>query len=184
MRERVSGKTRKSKPVILVVCEGETEREYIEILRRHFRLPITIKTKVPGGNINARLVDQYVNELGVGNKTECMVFFVYDADVAAVVAKLKSIDGTLLLSNPCIEFWFLLHLLDYRKTIGSIEVVKRLRDSHPDWRAYHKGCLSVAQERILIANMGLACNRGCKLQSNPSSDLYRFIATLENLKKR
>lgn len=182
MRERVSKKTRKSKPVMLVICEGETEREYIELLRRHYRLPITIKTKVIGNRINSRLVAQYVNELGVGSKAECMVFFVYDADVLAVVEKIKSIDGTLLLSNPCIELWFLLHLQDHRKPIDAIEVVKKLKSSHSDWHSYGKGSLTLPQERILIDNTALACRRGENLQGNPSSDLYRFIAILEKVK--
>lgn len=184
MRERVSKKTRKSNPVILVICEGETEREYIELLRRYYRLPIVIKTKVIGNRINSRLVSQYINEMGVGSKAECMVFFVYDADVLAVVEKIKSIDGTLLLSNPCIELWFLLHLEDCRKPIDAVGVIKKLKSSHSDWRSYGKGSLTLPQEQILINNTPLACLRGEKLQGNPSSELYRFVAILEKMKRR
>lgn len=31
---------RKMKPVILVLCEGETEEQYVEHLRQKYRLPI------------------------------------------------------------------------------------------------------------------------------------------------
>lgn len=182
MRQRVSKKSRKSKPVVLVICEGETEREYIDVLRRYFRLPITIVTKVSGNRINKRLVDQYIKDLGVGDKSECQVFFVYDADVASVVDKLRAMDGALLLSDPCIELWFLLHMRDYRKPIDAANVVKTLMGSHTDWRVYTKGCLTSAQSRALIGRMELACSRGCSLQGNPSSDLHRFIAVLQNLK--
>ena len=65
MRERRSKKTRNPKRVFLVLCEGETEKEYVEILKRHFRLPVAIKTKVRGCKINERLINSYVKELGV-----------------------------------------------------------------------------------------------------------------------
>lgn len=55
MRERRYKKARKPRKVFLVVCEGETEEDYVNILKRHYRLPITIKTKVSGNAVSIRL---------------------------------------------------------------------------------------------------------------------------------
>ena len=58
-------KKRMPRRVFLVICEGDTEETYVEALKQHFRLPIAIKTKVSGNKINARLVAQYIKELGL-----------------------------------------------------------------------------------------------------------------------
>ena len=63
MRERRFKKARQPKKVFLVVCEGETEEEYVNMLKRHYRLPISIKTKVSGNAVNPRLVNQYMRYL-------------------------------------------------------------------------------------------------------------------------
>lgn len=57
MRERRFKKSRQPKKVFLVVCEGETEEEYVNMLKRHYRLPIAIKTKVSGNAVNLRLIN-------------------------------------------------------------------------------------------------------------------------------
>ncbi|MDD7416064.1 MAG: hypothetical protein SPI86_05150 [Treponemataceae bacterium] len=36
---------RKMKPIILVLCEGETEESYVENLKQKYRLPIKIVSK-------------------------------------------------------------------------------------------------------------------------------------------
>ena len=118
MRKRQVTKKKTPHKVFLVICEGETEKTYIETLKRHYRLPIVIKTRVSGTKINQRLVSQYIAELGIDKGDQCHVFFVYDADVDEIVEKLKQLNGTLILSNPCIELWYLLHVKEYRKSQG------------------------------------------------------------------
>ncbi len=60
MRKRKISKKKEPRTVFLVICEGETEREYVEILKLWYRLPVVIKTRVSGNKINQRLVDQYI----------------------------------------------------------------------------------------------------------------------------
>ena len=47
------------KPVILVLCEGETEECYIDFLKQKYRLPIKIVSKIVGSKINERLIKRY-----------------------------------------------------------------------------------------------------------------------------
>lgn len=186
MRERRFSQKQKPRQLFLVICEGDTEKEYIEHLKFEYRLPITIKTKVSGNRINSRLVAQYIKELDVNIGDACEVFFVYDADVREVVAKLNSLPGTLLLSNPCIEFWFLLHCKNWRRPIEAAEAVRMLKGSHSVWNSYAKGILSDAQNNFLKANRGDAMTRAQHLpyNANPSSNIHEFIQLLENAKKR
>ena len=80
MRKRKNKQSRLPRKLFLVVCEGETEEKYVELLRAYFRLPIAIKTKVSGNAVNQRLVKQYLKELGEEDYGESKVFFIYDAD--------------------------------------------------------------------------------------------------------
>lgn len=94
MRSRVRKQKLLPRQAFLVLCEGESEKEYVEMLKRKYRLPITIKTKVSGMAINDRLVKSFVKELDVFGDDDCRVFFVYDGDVPEMVAKLSRLDGT------------------------------------------------------------------------------------------
>lgn len=182
MRERRFKKKRMPRKVYLVICEGETEKVYVEALRRHYRTPVTIKTKVSGNSINKRLVEQYINELGIGSLDDCSVFYIYDADIECVADKLHTLPGTVILTNPCLELWYVLHTIEHRRQTKSEEIIKILKDSHSVWRGYIKGRLTSEQSTLLTANCRDAINRAKNLDwpKNPSSNLMLFIEALEN----
>ncbi len=180
MRTRKYKKARTPRRMFLVICEGETEEAYVNLLKRHYRLPITIKTKVAGNSISSRLVAQYLKELDV-TPEECSVIYVYDADVRLVLEKILSLPGTVIASNPCIELWFTLHIKDYSSPLSSEETVKKLYQAHPLWKSYAKANLTPDQGRHLIDNMRVAALRAQKLKwpLNPSSNMYEFLSMLE-----
>lgn len=184
MRTRKYKKSRLPHRVFLVICEGETEESYINVLKRHYRLPVTIKTKVAGNSINSRLVNQYIKEIGVSPE-ECNVFYIYDADVKPVLEKIMSLPGTAIISNPCIELWFTLHMRQCIRPLKSETVVKELCALHPSWKAYLKGNFNKDQILHLISNKEIAVSRAKKLEwpSNPSSNMYLFIEALEAEKR-
>ena len=184
MRVRKYKKSRNPHKVFLVLCEGETEEEYINLLKRVYRLPITIKTKVIGNCINTRLVSQYVKDLGV-EQEDCSVFYVYDAAVKPVFEKILSLPGTPIISNPCIELWFLLHLKEHQRSMSSEGMLKELLTTHALWKSYAKGGLNPDQIRHLCELREIAIARAKKLKwpQNPSTNMYDFIEALENEKK-
>lgn len=185
MRKRRFKVERDPRRVILVICEGETEKSYVEILRQHYRLPITIKTRISGNSINKRLVSQYLGELGLDSKENCEICYIYDDDVPEVTEKLRGLEGSCFLSNPCIELWFLLHSRLHAAPISSDEVVKSLVSTSGVWRNYEKGKLTSLQRDVLLAEKLSASLRAERLASgkNPSTELHHFIAILENAKK-
>ncbi len=182
MRERKFNKTRKPHKVFLVVCEGETEEEYVNLLKRHYRLPISIKTKVSGNAISERLVIQYLKEFGLTKNDDFQVFFIYDADIDLIVEKLLNMSGIAILSNPSIELWFLLHSKDHRRYVQPDSIVKELKSSHPVWSTYEKGKLSLEQQRFLLLNKEAANLKAQKMTwpANPSSNMHEFIKALES----
>lgn len=180
MRVRKFKKVRQPKKVFLVVCEGETEEEYVNMLKRHYRLPIAIKTKVSGNAVNPRLVNQYMKELGLGKEDECRIFYVYDADVDCIVERLLKLPGLTILSNPSIELWYLMHCRDNRRFIAPESIAKELSASHKVWESYAKGRLNSEQQEFLLSNQELACRRTEKMDwpINPSSNIHLFIKAL------
>lgn len=182
MRTRKYKKSRTPRRVFLVICEGETEETYVNTLKQYFRLPITIKTKVSGNAINKHLVSQYVQELGVSDRDEYRIFYIYDSDVIQIVDKLISLpEGIVILSNPCIELWYLLHHKEHNRLRNSREIVKDLICCDNVWKNYLKGILSREQQKVLLSNYEVASIRSKKLtwHENPSSNMHQFIEALK-----
>lgn len=186
MRERKSKQKRLPHKVYLVICEGETEKTYVESLCRAYRRPVTIKTKVSGNSINRRLVEQYVRELGVDSDADYEIFYIYDADVECVANKLLTLPGNTILTNPCLELWYALHVIDHNRSVSSEEAVKILEKSHTVWNGYLKGRLTPEQNRLLMDNCSVAMKRAARLHwpGNPSSNMEKFINALGNGEKR
>lgn len=185
MRARQFKRSRRARHIYLVICEGETERVYVEALRGYFRVPVMIKTKVSGNTLTPRLVRQYVAELQVDNDDDYTIFYIYDGDVQVVADRLKSLPGNPILSYPCVEMWFLLHMKEHSRHVDSDEVVRLLRSSDRRWSKYAKGVLDSAQLNILLQNHPDASKRAKRLNKgkNPSSDLHEFIDLLESQKR-
>ena len=173
--------SRKMKPVILVLCEGETEECYVDFLKQKYRLPIKIVSKIVGSKISARLIKRHKKELSLTNSENIDCFLMYDADVQSVVDNLLTCEEKLLLSRPCIEVWFLAHSKKVpAKDISSEECVNMLKKDNP-WTDYKKGKLSLEQQEILWEKRLVAGNNIAYEQETdrPFSMMRDFIDTLE-----
>ncbi|MDO5575435.1 MAG: RloB domain-containing protein [Fibrobacter sp.] len=178
-RERKSN-PRKMRPLFLVLCEGETEENYINFLRQNYRLPIKIIPKIIGSKISQKIINRYKNELA-GSESSIKTFLMYDGDLPEVIENLKKCNGTLLISKPCIEIWFISHY----KMFGEVEFssnlcIKELKKI-PEWENYKKAVLTSAQESALwsrridaVSNM-----ESRKTDSKNYSDIFEFIKILE-----
>jgi hypothetical protein len=104
----------------------------------------------------------------------------FDLDVDGILERLNKLkDTVLLVSNPCIEVWFLLHVENCKSEISSEECVKRLT-SH--FRKYKKGTLDDEEKAVLISNLTDAIFRAENLHEydNPSSSIYRLIEAIKS----
>ena len=137
------------KPVILVLCEGETEERYVEHLRQKYRLPIKIVSKIVGQKVNQKLINRHKKELRISNMEHIECFLIYDADVQSVVENISRCDAKAVLSRPCIEVWFLAHSEEVPGTdISGTECLRRL-GRNDAWRNYKKGTLTDVQKVLL-----------------------------------
>ena len=166
-------------PTFFVFCEGKTEAAYVDLLRRSFRVPVEIIARVSDSNISQPYIDRCKRDRFT--TPEDKTFLMFDLDVPGMLAHLKKIkDATLLLSNPCIEYWFLLHYVDVNRGISSSECLALLRSKDP---AYSKGEFSTAMKRILIENIEDAAARanGKEVYSNPSSTVHLLTKEIASI---
>lgn len=160
-------------PTFFVFCEGKTEAAYVDLLRRNFRIPVEIIAKVSDSNISQQYIDRCRRDRFTtpADKT----FLMFDLDVPGMLRHLSKIkDAILLLSNPCIEYWFLLHYNDVCREVSSGECLAMLKGIDAE---YSKGLFSAAMKRILIENIKDATSRAERKNAyaNPSSTVHRFI---------
>ena len=108
-RRRRKPQGRKINPTLYVFCEGATEEAYINLLKTEYRLPsVVVHPKVKGIDISERFINRYKQEKSTHPKDRTFLF--YDLDVTGTLAHLQKIKNSILLvSNPTVELWFLLH---------------------------------------------------------------------------
>jgi len=171
-------KGKKMNPTFFVFCEGKTEAAYVDLLRRSFRVPMEIIARVSDSNISQPYIDRCKREKFT--TSEDKTFLMFDLDVPGMLERLRKIkDAVLLLSNPCVEYWFLLHYKDILIELASSECVARLKKQDAD---YIKGVFSNDMKKVLVESIEVATKRAITKDaySNPSSTVY--LLTNEILK--
>lgn len=181
-KKAVGRAPRKMKPVILVLCEGETEECYVDCLKQKYRLPIRVVSKVVGQKINSRLVERYKKELQIRRSEQIDCFLIYDADVPEIIGKTAACNATVILSRPCLEVWFLAHTEKVPAAdLSSAECLLRLTRIE-EWKGYRKGFLSESEKKLLwdkrleaMRNIAESSATGAAFSNIPE-----FIRTLED----
>ncbi|MDE6859758.1 MAG: RloB family protein [Duncaniella sp.] len=161
---------KKMNPTFFVFCEGKTEAAYVDLLRRSFRVPVEIVAKVSDSNISQPYIDRCKRERFTTHEDK--TFLMFDLDVPGMLEHLLRIkNAVLLLSNPCIEYWFVLHYKDVTKMLLSAECLALLKGIDADYR---KGIFSPAMKRVLIEGIEDAAKRAKSkdVYTNPSSTIH------------
>ncbi len=172
---------RKMNPTFFVFCEGKTEAAYVDLLRRSFRVPVEIIARVSDSNISQPYIDRCKRDRFTTSADK--TFLMFDLDVPGMLEHLCKIkDAVLLLSNPCIEYWFVLHYKDTNKELSSAECLALLRSIDKD---YVKGAFSTAMKRALIDSVEEAAKRAKSKEaySNPSSTIHLLTDEIIKAKK-
>ncbi len=172
---------KKINPPFWVFCEGETEEAYVKHLRSQFRLPIEIVPKIVGNKITERFIKSY--KKGKPTHIKDKDFFFYDADIEPVLKKLQKFKSAILIvSNPSIEFWFLLHYKNQISAVTTGYCIKEL--SNRNRTKYKKGFIDESLKIRLIEKRKDACKRAKTTNNfkNPSTNVHLFIAELEKAK--
>lgn len=167
--------------IVLVICEGETEENYINLMKKWYKFPVRIVSRIEGTKITQALVDKHERGLKISAKDKVDTFLMYDMDVPAINEKLMVCKAELLLSNPCFEIWLLLHAKEQKSALSSEAVLKELKKSASVWNSYIKSVYTDTQKTFLREHLKDAVDRAKALKDfqNPSSRIYRLLEILE-----
>ncbi len=189
---------------VLIVCEGaKTEPRYFEGLRKHLRLS-TLEVEVVGeGAAPITIVDRAIemrdtrkHEVKRGRKTleYEYVWCVFDVEQVGANSSLlralsKANDNSVFvaLTNPCVEYWFLLHFADTSALMQTpAEAVTLLKKHISD---YHKNMnmfpilepytdQAIANAERVLSLKGVENVRGV-VDANPSTLVHRVVECLQ-----
>ena len=171
-------KGKQMKPNFFVFCEGETEIAYVKFLRSLYRAPIQVIVKKGKSNISEDYIVKSKSEYVQTEQDK--VFLMYDLDVDGMLEQLQKIpNAELIVSNPCVELWFLLHYQEQKAEISSDKCIKKLQKV---LKGYKKGTLSEEEKDVLAKNSELAAGRAKDMieYENPSTSIYRLLEMLKN----
>ena len=156
------GKT--MKPNFFVFCEGGSEVAYISHLRSQYRAPIQIIPRKSDSNISVRYIENCKREYVVTKNDK--TFLMFDLDVDGMLEHLLSIpDAILMVSNPCIELWYLLHFEKCHAELTQNVCIKKLKRQ----QLSEKTSEATARAKMLDT------------YNNPSTTIYKMIELLESL---
>ena len=180
--KREPARSMRMRKIALVICEGETEVGYINLLKTWYKSPIRIVSHIEGTKITPSLVEKRTKELKISQWDKVHTFLMYDMDVQTINEKLLKCKAEMLLSNPCFEIWLLLHAKDQKAAIDTDALIKELKKSAPVWKNYSKSAFTDTQKTFLNNNINVAVARAKKLCEfqNPSTGIYKLIEMLSS----
>lgn len=146
--------TKKSKPYIVVFCEGESEQVYTDYLKKEFRDVAAIKRTSSTGLFceadNKFKKDKKFREEAEVTDEIWFFFDVETTDVGLWDARMKIINRLrslrkkpgikvrLLMTTGCIEYWLMLHFEMCAPPIQTVaqkqQMMERLLDKEPHYR--------------------------------------------------
>ena len=170
-------KEKQMKPNFFVFCEGKREMAYIKFFRSLYRVPIQVIPKKGKSNISKEDIENSKRDYVTTNQDR--IFLMFDLDVTGMLEHLQKIpDAELLVSNPCVELWFLLHYQEQKTKLTSKKCLQKMQSVSKD---YKKGVLSEEEKNVLAANKDIAIKRAKLLEkyANPSTTIYKLLELLK-----
>ena len=197
-RRRVGG--RRPYKILVIVCEGaKTEQTYFKHYRDRgknlkIETPNTKKTD-PIGLVKfaRRQIDRYDLNIRSGDQIWC----VFDADhnsdqQISTACQMASPDIHIALSNPSFELWYLLHFAYDESRISNTDLAIRLRRHLSEFTKTQDVFSDLEPRRIDAIRNAKKLNAYHKRRlvilrstnSNPSTQVYRIVGTIQSMKDR
>ena len=143
---------RKTNPAFVIVADGETEIWYLQMMKQNERqVRLTIKPELPK---KKRIEDQCALVCELAQREYDKVFWIVDLDQIKkeqqeatggkkdpmrtfIECREKVLHGKkyakrvrVIVNNPCLEFWFLLHYTHTDKSFGGYEELAKALKKH------------------------------------------------------
>ncbi|MBT0826311.1 RloB family protein [Campylobacter lari] len=114
---------RKENEIILIVCEGKkTEKNYLNQLKDFFELTNVSINIISSKNSSPLQIVKFAKEKSKGNSYD-KIYCVFDKDTHSdfdkARQKCKKYKFEAIASNPCFEFWILLHFTYTTKSFST-----------------------------------------------------------------
>lgn len=208
--EKRGQRHRKVKPVILIVTEGsQTEPKYFAHYRnRQTNIDIRVVGSRSGGGETdylslIRKAVEYQNKNQISVSDGDAVWVVADADVnynnpdpiadkdrllskARKMADAKGIH--IAISNPCFEFWYLLHFQYTTKFLRDYPAVRSVLAAYlPDYEKANDVYVQLSEhttdaiqnaKRVEQYHIQNDCNKPFGIAVNPFTDIYQLVESL------
>ena len=148
----MGGIKRKTNPAFAIVADGETEIWYLQMMKQNERqVRLTIKPELPK---KKRIEDQCALVCELAQREYDKVFWIVDLDQITkeqreatggkkdpmrtfIECRKKVLHGKkyakqvrVIVNNPCLEFWFLLHYTHTDKSFGGYEELAKALKKH------------------------------------------------------
>lgn len=193
-------KRRKRKPIFYIICEGEeTEINYFKHFRSRNCL-VEVKPVVSKYKAAEHLVKSARKAIGHseyrpmdGDELWCVFDCDDNSDKALTQAKstAKSMGYKVAFSNPCFEYWYLLHFKDHKSYLASAADTIQILKGEMGKYAKNQDVFE-----MLLPFQGLACERADKRLkrleesgidflsrgSNPATNVYQLVRYLNEKK--
>jgi hypothetical protein len=194
----------KRNPLILIICQGsQTEPRYFRALRAGVRTRLVRIEVVPaskGKSAPGKLLEVARRKAAEWDvkRSRDQVWCVFDTeqpgqwgDLNSIAQQAKKAGVELAISNPAIEYWFLLHFKATNRLFkDASDAIAALRQCIPGYeknRAIYRGCLDVKTQDAL-ANACLFRNGDAEHWDNwrnPSTGVDRLVrAIIESAERR
>ena len=178
---------------VVILCEGQTtEPGYFKSLRKQWSLS-SLQVTIVGEECDSApisIVDYAKSQKDEHNTIWCIMDVEQHKTLAGALQEAKDNGVQVALSNPCFEFWFLLH---FEQPAGSFprgkDVQKALQAWHP---GYKKGKPATFGEFYAFTNRAIR-NSKAVLRAmgnpddlsncNPSTHIHRVVENLKNLRQ-
>lgn len=192
---------RQTNKLVLVVCEDEKSGcDYLKLMAKHLRLPTTCVVESSlTGSAPISVVEDAIRRIALRKKGKQepfeLIFCVWDIDEHSSLNNARQLARAngfnVVESNPCFEFWLLLHFAYH-----TAPIVRKANKSPAD------GCVKLLKQYItdydkskvkdyfveLLSKLEIAKINADKLRvelqstnsNNPSTDLDLLIQHMEN----
>jgi hypothetical protein len=185
--------------VITIVCEGKkSEPNYFKAFRRDLRLKNVHVKIIEGSSCGSdpKSLVNHCDKLKVDDFDE--IYCVCDCDrrdyIDDVITEAKELGINIILSNPCFEFWYLLHHTFTTSSLNPQQARRELKKFNPDYKKSSEDIynrLKDSQE-LAIANADRVLKHHLKLKpkmingkivENPVTYVHELVNLLNSFSK-
>lgn len=193
---------RQRKRIILIATEGtnKTETNYFKGFNsKETRIVFASGNETDPVNMANSLVAEY-GDNGLDERLGDRAFCIVDGDLSRdrerqifEADRILRKTGTIIVSNPCIEVWFLCHYTySTRQYLSSSEVESRLREYLPEYKKSMKGLKDILDEHLGRAVLNAkhldnynqqAGRKPHTYDYQPATEVYRIIEEIHKENK-